>query len=84
MWINPLNAELNPIYHLLALLGAHHILHVSRVRVNPLNAELNPIFHLLALLATHHILHVSGVTVNAKQVSQKRVVFTRSRYFFSL
>ena len=30
--INPLNAELNPICHLLALLGAHHILHVSRVR----------------------------------------------------
>jgi len=24
--INPLNAELNPICHLLALLGAHHIL----------------------------------------------------------
>jgi hypothetical protein len=33
-WINPLNAELNPICHLLALLGAHHILHISRVRVN--------------------------------------------------
>jgi hypothetical protein len=32
--INPLNAELNPICHLLALLGAHHILHVSSVRVN--------------------------------------------------
>jgi len=32
--INPLNAELNPVCHLLALLGAHHILHVSRVRVN--------------------------------------------------
>jgi len=31
--LNPLNAELNPICHLLALLGAHHILHVSRVRV---------------------------------------------------
>jgi len=31
---NPLNAELNAICHLLALLGAHHILHVSRVRVN--------------------------------------------------
>jgi len=30
---NPLNAELNPIFHLLALLGAHHILHVSRIRV---------------------------------------------------
>ena len=34
--INPLNAELNPICHLLALLGAHHILHVSRIRVNPI------------------------------------------------
>jgi len=30
--VNPLNAELNPICHLLALLGAHHILHVSRVK----------------------------------------------------
>ena len=30
---NPLNAELNPICHLLALLGAHLILHVSRIRV---------------------------------------------------
>jgi len=33
-YVNPLNAELNPICHLLALLGAHHILHVSRVKVN--------------------------------------------------
>jgi hypothetical protein len=32
--INPLNAELNFICHLLALLEAHHILHVSRIRVN--------------------------------------------------
>jgi len=32
-FINPLNAELNPICHLLALLGAHHILHISRIRV---------------------------------------------------
>ena len=31
--IDPLNAELNLICHLLVLLGAHHILHVSRVRV---------------------------------------------------
>ena len=31
--INNLNAALNPICHLLALLGAHHILHVSRIRV---------------------------------------------------
>ena len=32
-WINPLNAELNPICHLLALLGAHHIFHFSGLRV---------------------------------------------------
>jgi len=31
---NPLNAELIPICHLLALLGAHHIFHVSRIRNN--------------------------------------------------
>jgi len=30
---NPLNAELNPICHLLTLLEAHHILHVNRIRV---------------------------------------------------
>ena len=30
---NPLNAELNPICHLLALLRARHILHISRIRV---------------------------------------------------
>ena len=32
--INPLHVQLNPICHLLALLGAHHIFHVSRIRVN--------------------------------------------------
>jgi hypothetical protein len=32
-WFNPLNVQLNPICHLLALLGAHPILHVSRIRV---------------------------------------------------
>jgi len=33
-FINPLNTKLNPICHLQALLGAHHILHFSRIRVN--------------------------------------------------
>ena len=33
-FINPLNAELNPIRHLLALVGARHIVHISRIRVN--------------------------------------------------
>jgi hypothetical protein len=33
-YINPLNTELNPICHLLSLLGAHPIFHISRIRVN--------------------------------------------------
>jgi hypothetical protein len=32
--LNPLKAELNPIRHLLALVGARHIVHVSRIRFN--------------------------------------------------
>jgi len=43
---NPLNAELNTICHFLALLGAHHILHVSRVRVNMQIDVMRPVFNL--------------------------------------
>jgi len=45
---NPLNAELNPICHLLALLGAHPILHISRIRVN--KPQRTPIAMLFATL----------------------------------
>ena len=38
--INTLKAELNPICYFLALLGAHHFLHVSRIRVKSLNLRL--------------------------------------------
>jgi len=38
--INPLNPELNPICFLLALLGAHNFLHVSRIRVKLLTFRL--------------------------------------------
>ena len=31
--VNPLNTKLNPICYLMALLGAHHFLHVRRIRV---------------------------------------------------
>jgi len=44
--LNPLNAELNPTCHLLALL-AHHILHVSGVRVNHSSRLFSPFnFHI--------------------------------------
>ena len=38
--INSLNAELNPICYLLALLGAYHFLHLSRIRVKSLTLRL--------------------------------------------
>ena len=37
---NPLNPELNPMCCLMALLGAHHFLHVSRIRVKSLTLRL--------------------------------------------
>jgi hypothetical protein len=36
---NLLHAELNPIRHLLALLGAHHLGYVSRVRVKSVHTS---------------------------------------------
>ena len=46
--INPLNAELNPICHLLALLGVH-FLHVSRIRVNDLDFVVFVLYYMVLL-----------------------------------
>ena len=46
---NTLNAELNPICYLLALL-AHHFLHVSRIRVKSLTFRL-----LMSCMYTEHL-----------------------------
>jgi hypothetical protein len=37
--VNLLNTELNSIRHLLALLGAHRIIHVSRIRIKIQNVQ---------------------------------------------
>jgi hypothetical protein len=52
--INPLNAELNSICHLLAL-GAHHILHVGKIRVNAVAMDKGSFirFHNLAKFKFH-------------------------------
>ena len=54
---NPLNTELNPICYLLALLGAHHFLHVSRIRVN-----LTTALHVSGVTITHLQEHKTTVT----------------------
>ena len=54
--VNPLNAELNPICSVLALLGAHHFLHVSRIRVKSLTLRL--------LMSYIYIYNISSLRVN--------------------
>jgi hypothetical protein len=46
MFINPLNAEFNPICCLLALVGTHHIFHVRGLRVNKIITILAHCFRL--------------------------------------
>ena len=46
-FLNPLKAELNPICPLLALLGAHRILHISRIRVKVISSFPHLLPHLL-------------------------------------
>ena len=56
--LNPLNAELNPICHFLALLGAHPILHVSRIRVKN--------YHLCVTQGSFHVVtHHAYASVTA-------------------
>ena len=52
--LNPLNAELNLICRLLALLGAHHFLHVSWIRVKSLT---------LGLLMSYIYIYMCGAPI---------------------
>jgi len=68
----PLKAELNPIGHFLALLEAHYILHISRIRVNVLiNSYLN--FTIQGTSFTKHLPH------NAKLLQKKLKSINRSQ-----
>jgi hypothetical protein len=49
-YLNPLKAELNLICHLLALLGAHHIFHVSRIGVKHIMINILKILIILTIL----------------------------------
>ena len=62
--VKGLNAELNPICHLLAFIGAHHILHISRVRVNLLHKVQNNEWMntYIKLLMYHHMLYRRSYT----------------------
>jgi hypothetical protein len=84
--INPLNTELNPICHLLALLGAHPLFHVSVIKVKPfmsldtLKLVYYPYFHSLM----NYIIIFWGTSSHSLHVFrlQKMVIWiiTRSRH----
>ena len=57
MGINLAFKGLNPICHLLALLGAHHILHVSRIMVNSRMS--------LCCLSSNYVLKKSNIVIVA-------------------
>ena len=61
---NPLNPELNPICYLLALLGAHHFLHVSRIRVKRVLLQL-AIFHCIEI--SEHVVWRCSVVLPSEQ-----------------
>jgi len=62
-FFNPLNPELNSIWYLLALLGAHHFLHVSRIRVKSLT--------LRVLMSYIYIYDISSLGVNKIRYRKK-------------
>jgi hypothetical protein len=69
---NPLNAELKPICHLLALLGTHHILHISRIRVNPatgLNGRYFLPVRTDVITEASHIISCAAAGTNHKMVT---------------
>ena len=67
---NPLNAELNPICYLLALL-AHHFLHVRRVRVKSLT---------LRLLMSYIYIYIYIYGAPILDVSRSHTTTQHSRY----
>ena len=75
LWINrnyvfnPSNAELNPICYLLALLGAHHFLHVSRIRVN------------IPTVRTHTRIVECVINMGTKVYNNLPKFFKRNRWF---
>jgi len=76
--VNPLNTELNLICHLLALLGAHHILHVGRVRVKGKNLQFISIYaiHIVTCLT----LDMSNSVNNPYQDSKNTQCINKIQY----
>jgi hypothetical protein len=75
--INPLNSELNPACHLLTLLEAHRILHVSRIRVNHEYSDPN-------LYATYIIFYLHVSRYMNLSLATKAIVYKEKKQNHSL
>ena len=79
-----LNAELNPICHLLALLGAHHVLHVCRIRVKrELYSFICTLFFILCAFSTIR-LHCLSFWTNKNRATLPASLLFFSCIFFCL
>jgi hypothetical protein len=82
--LNPLSAKLNPICHLLALIAAHHILHVSGVRANrtfPLDLQSVPFFNVFPTkLYVFVTITVRAKCPNQSQKMKKLLYFDRAKF----
>ena len=67
--LNPLNAELNPICHLLSLLGVHHFLHLSKIRVKSLT---------LRLLMSYIYIYRAPILDVSRSHTQRRTTVSRT------
>ena len=72
--LSPLNAKLNPICHLLALLGARHILHISRIRVK--GTEL---FH-RSLTQKGNLWPLTGIRMFTRYISEVMMMMMITAY----
>jgi hypothetical protein len=61
IYISPLNAELKPICQLLALLGAHPILHVSRIRINLQSRRVIPLTFTFYIMNFQNVNKLIGI-----------------------
>jgi hypothetical protein len=86
---NPLNAELNSICHLLALLGARPILHISRIRVKNLRplyrtgVPLPSICCFLNIFSTNISTEYFKHTAHSPFLSSKCRLFYKATFFGS-
>jgi len=69
LFFNPLIAELNPTCHFLVLLGAHPILHISRIRVN----------HLFPIIFSDSNTLIRNSQVKATSILSVRYIISRPK-----